>query len=67
MHVSIPTTGITTVEIFVNFIISTPNAKIFVIGIKNTLLNNNLNDYQYMHIPLTLITNKIIRRYNIFF
>ena len=64
-NVSTDTTDITTAKILFNSILSTPKARFLGIDIKNFYLNNDMTRYEYMKIPLDLIPEDIMVKYNI--
>ena len=60
-----PTDGLTTSKLLFNSVISTPLEKFLRIDIKYFYLCTPLNRYKYMHLPLTIIPDKIIKKYNL--
>jgi hypothetical protein len=63
--VSTKTAGLITAKIMFNSIISTPDAKCLIMDIKNFYLNNDMDRFEYMKIPLTAIPQAIIDQYNL--
>jgi hypothetical protein len=59
------TAGLTTATILINSVMSTPNAKLFVIDINNFYLNTPLRRFEYMVINLALLPQETIDRYDV--
>ena len=57
--------GLITAKITFNSVISTPGARCLVIDLKDFYLNNDMERYEYMRIPLNLIPQAIIDQYNL--
>jgi hypothetical protein len=64
-EVSTKTAGLVTAKIMFNSAISTPDAHFMVLDIKDFYLNNNMERYEYMHIPLATIPQAIINQYEL--
>ena len=52
-------------KLLLNSVLSTPGARFMTIDIKNFYLETKLKDKQYMVLPLDLIPNEIIEKYNL--
>ena len=63
--VSTKTADITTAKILFNHVLSTPNAKFMGIDIKDFYLNNPMDRYEYMRIPVSQLPPKILELYNL--
>ena len=63
--VSTKPAGLITAKIMLNSVISTPGAKCLVIDLKDFYLNNDMERYKYMRIPLNLLPQEIIDQYNL--
>ena len=63
--VSTKTADLTTAKILFNHVLSTPDAKFMGIDIKDFYLNNPMDRYEYMRIPISQIPPKIIELYNL--
>lgn len=64
-NVSTPTSDLTTAKILFNSVISTKNAKFTAFDISNFYLNNPMDRYEYMRIPMSQIPQNIITQYNL--
>jgi hypothetical protein len=64
-EVSTKTAGLVTTKIMFNSTISTPDARFMVIDIKDFYLNNEMQRYEYMRIPLATLPQAIIDQYNL--
>jgi hypothetical protein len=64
-EVAISTADITTFKIIINSTLSTEDAKMMMMDIKNYYLGTPLPRYEYMHLPLSIIPDEIITKYNI--
>jgi hypothetical protein len=60
---STQTASLTTSKCLFNSTVSTPGAKFLCLDIKNFYYNTPMARYEYMHIPLQIITAKIIDQY----
>ena len=60
-----PTADLVTMKLLLNSVLSTPGARFMTIDIKNFYLETKLKDKQYMVLPLDLIPNEIIEKYNL--
>jgi hypothetical protein len=60
-----PTTGLLTVKLLLNSIISTPNAKFMSIDIKGFYLCTPMACYKYFQMKLELFPENIIAKYNL--
>jgi hypothetical protein len=63
--VSTPTADLTTAKILFNSVVSTPGAKFASFDIKNFYLNNPMDRYEYMRIPVRDIPPTIMEQYNL--
>ena len=63
--VSTLTAKLTTAKCLLNSTISTPNACFMVSDIKDFYLNTQMEQYEYMRLPLSIIPNKIIQQYSL--
>ena len=63
--VSAPTADISTVKLHLNSTISDPTAKYMCIDIKNMYLMSEMEDCEYMYIPLELIPDNFMNEYNL--
>ena len=54
-----------TVEVFLNSIVSTPNAKFMSIVIKDFYLNTPMPCYEYMRLNLSDLSDNVIRQCNL--
>ena len=63
--VTTPTTDLITSNIIFNSVLSTKNAKFMCADIANLYINNPIDRYYYMKLPLDIIPEKIIQQYNI--
>ena len=64
-NVSTDTADITTAKILFNSVLSTKNARFLGLDIKIFYLNNDMERYEYMKIPIDIIPQDIIDRYNL--
>lgn len=64
-NVSTPTADLTTVKILLNSTLSTPGARFCTGDIQNFYLNNPMDRYEYMRIPIRDIPPTIIAQYNL--
>ena len=62
---STSTADITTIKLILNSTISTPNAQFLTISIKNYYLGTPLDQYEYIHCPISIIMNDIDAKYNL--
>ena len=60
---STKTADLTTVKLLLNSVVSTPGAKFMGLDIKDFYLNNDLDRYEYIRIPIKLIPQAIIDQY----
>jgi hypothetical protein len=60
-----PTADLTTAKILFNSVVSTPGAKFASFDIKNFYLNNPIDWYEYMRIPVRDIPPTIMEQYNL--
>ena len=63
--VTTPTADLITSKLIFNTVLSTKNAKFMCADIANFYLNNPMNRYQYMKLPLDIIPEEIIQQYNL--
>ena len=59
------TADLLTFKILLNSVISTPGARFICLDMKNFYLNTPMKRYEYMRLPLNLIPQEIIDRYNL--
>ena len=59
--VTTPTAGLITAKIIFNSILSTKNTNFMCADIANFYLNNLMNRYEYVKLPLDMIPDKIIK------
>ena len=60
-----PTSVLTTLKLLFNSVISTPLEKFLRIDIKHFYLCTPLDRHEYMRLPLAIIPDEIIKKYNI--
>jgi len=63
--VSTPTVDITTVNMLMNDIISTDDARAMTLDIKNFYLNTPLPEFEYVRIPISTLPSDIINHYQL--
>ena len=63
--VSSPTCGIPVIKLHFNSVLSTPDAKFAVFDISNFYLNCKLKRPEFMRLPLKIIPQEIIDKYNL--
>lgn len=63
--VSTPTADLTTAKLLFNSVVSTPGAKFAAFDITNFYLNNPMERYEYMRIPIKDIPASIIKQYQL--
>jgi hypothetical protein len=63
--VSTPTADLTTVKLLINSVISTPGARFATADISNFYLNNPMERYEYMRIPVGDIPDCIMHQYKL--
>jgi hypothetical protein len=63
--VSTPTADLTTVKLLLNSVISSPGAKFATADISNFYLNNPMERFEYMRIPVRDIPDSIMKQYNL--
>ena len=63
--VTTPTAYLITAKIIFNSVLSTKNAKFMLEDIASFYLDNPMNRYEYMKLPLDIIPEKIIQQYNL--
>ena len=56
-----PTADLTTSELIFNSVLSTKNEKFMCADISNFYLNNPMNKYEHMKLPLEIIPEEIIQ------
>jgi hypothetical protein len=64
-EVATSTDDITTFKILINSTLSTENAKMLTMDIKNYYVGTPLPRYEYMRLPLSIIPDEIITKYNL--
>jgi hypothetical protein len=62
---STKTAGLTTAKLLFNSTISTPQARVMCLDVKNFYLNTPMQRYEYMRLPLIIIPDEIIEAYNL--
>jgi hypothetical protein len=62
---SAPTADLTTFKTLINSTLSTPNARMCCLDVKNYYLNTPMDRPEYMRIPLYLIPEEIINEYHL--
>ena len=60
-----PTSNLITAKLIFNSVLSTKSVKFMCAEISNFYLNNPINRYEYMKLPLDIIPEEIIQQYNI--
>ena len=63
VDVTIPTADLATSKIIFNSVLSTKNVKCMCIDMENFYLNNPMDRYEYMKLPLGIIPEEIIQQY----
>ena len=63
--VTTPTVDLIKAKLVFNSVLSTKNAKIMCSDIANFYLNNLMNRYEYMKVPLEIIPEEIIQQYKL--
>ena len=63
--VTTPAADLITSKLIFNSVLSTKNAKFMCVDIANFYLNNPMNIYEYMKLPLDIIPEEIIQQYNL--
>ena len=63
--VTTPTSYLITSKLVFNSVLSTKNTKFICADMANFYLNNSMNRYEYMKLPLDIITEEIIQQYNL--
>ena len=63
--VTTPTAYLITAKLIFNSVLSTKNAKFMCADIANFYLNNLMERYEYMKLPLDIIPEEIIQQYNL--
>jgi hypothetical protein len=63
--VSTPTADLTTVKLLINSVLSTPNAQFATADISNFYLNNPMQRFEYMRIPVSDIPPSIMAQYHL--
>jgi hypothetical protein len=64
-EVATPTSDSTTLKIIINRTLSTADAEMMMMDIKNFYLGTPLTIYEYMRLPLSIIPDEIITQYNL--
>jgi hypothetical protein len=64
-NVETSTADITTFKILISSTLSTEDAEMIMMDIKNYYLGTPLPIYEYMHLPLSIIPDEIITKYNL--
>ena len=63
--VTTPTAYIITSKLIFNIVLSTKNSKFTFADIANLYLNNPMDRYEYMKLPLKIVPEEIIQQYNL--
>jgi hypothetical protein len=63
--VSTETADLTTIKVFFNSIISTPNARFMTADLKDFYLETPMDEFEYMRIPVSIIPEAIMVKYNL--
>ena len=63
--VTTPTEDLITAKLIFNSVLSTKNAKFMCADIANFYINNPMNRYDYMKLPLYIVSEEIIQKYNL--
>jgi hypothetical protein len=63
--VATSTADITTFKILINSTLSTANAEMMMMDIKNYYLGTPLPRYEYMRLPLAIIPDEVIQQYSL--
>ena len=63
--VSTPTADLTTAKLLFNSVISTPGARFVTLDLKNFYLKTPLPQPRYMRMPLDLLPDEIVQKYNL--
>ena len=63
--VSTKTADLTTVKVFFNSVISTPNGRFMTADLKDFYLETPMDEYEYMRIPVSIIPEDIMSKYNL--
>jgi hypothetical protein len=63
--VSTATSDLTTAKLVINSVLSTPGAQYAGLDIKNYYLGTPMDRYEYMHLQLTILPDKIIDQYHL--
>jgi hypothetical protein len=64
-EVSTKTAGLITAKLLINSVLSTPNAKMVCMDLKDFYLNTPMGCYEYTKIPVDLIPATIMEQYNL--
>jgi hypothetical protein len=64
-EVATSTADITTFKILINSTLSTDQAEMMMMDIKNYYLGTPLPRYEYMRLPMEIIPDEIIKKYNL--
>jgi hypothetical protein len=59
------TADITTFKILINSTLSTKDAKMMMMDIKNYYLGTSLPTYEYMRMPISILPDEIIEKYHL--
>ena len=62
---SCPTAGLTTCKLLFNSTIATPGATFIGMDVKNFYLNTPMKVFEYMRLPISIIPQEIIDKYNL--
>jgi hypothetical protein len=63
--VTTSTADVTTFKILINSTLSTDNAEMMMMDIKNYYLGTPLPRYEYIRLPLAIIPDEVIQQYNL--
>ena len=62
---STPTVDITTTNVLINSVLSTPNEKFMTLDVKHFYLNTDLNVWEYMKMDINILPEEVIKEYNL--
>ena len=65
LYCGTPTVGVTTVNILLNSIVSTLNAKFMTIDVKYLYLNTPMSQSKYMRLKLSDLPESVVQHYNL--
>ena len=62
---STPTVDITTTNVLINSVLSTPNGKFMTLDVKDFYLNTDLDVWEYMKMDINILPEEVIKEYNL--